>query len=152
MRRISILFITLLSALIGALNGHAQPAAAPKKTVMQESKKNNPVYDRNDNDKVSLSDAEWKKVLPEEVYYIARMKGTERPWTSKFEDFYEEGTYYCAACGNPLFKSNTKFNSGCGWPSFYQPISKSSIIYTPDRKSTRLNSSHTDISRMPSSA
>ena len=122
MRRISILFITLLSALIGALNGHAQPAAAPKKTVMQESKKNNPVYDRNDNDKVSLSDAEWKKVLPEEVYYIARMKGTERPWTSKFEKMKDIGTYYCAACGNALFRSDTKFESGCGWPSFTRPI------------------------------
>ncbi|MFM2146102.1 MAG: peptide-methionine (R)-S-oxide reductase MsrB [Bacteroidota bacterium] len=132
MPRLFMICITLFSGLFGALYGCAQPAATPKKTIMEESKKNNPVYDRNDNNKVSLSDAEWKKVLPEEVYYIARMKGTERPWTSKFEDFYEEGTYYCAACGNPLFKSNTKFNSGCGWPSFYQPVSKSSIIYTPD--------------------
>jgi peptide-methionine (R)-S-oxide reductase len=60
------------------------------------------------------------------------MKGTERPWTSKFESFKEVGTYYCAACGNPLFRSDTKFESGCGWPSFYDPISKGSIIYTPD--------------------
>ena len=56
-------------------------------------------------------------------------------WTekfAKFENFQEVGTYYCAACGNPLFKSNAKFDSGCGWPSFYEPISKTSIIYTPD--------------------
>ena len=59
-------------------------------------------------------------------------KGTEMPWSSKFENFSEIGTYYCAVCGNPLFKSDTKFESGCGWPSFYQPISKGSIIYTPD--------------------
>ncbi|HVT84020.1 MAG TPA: peptide-methionine (R)-S-oxide reductase MsrB [Chitinophagaceae bacterium] len=92
----------------------------------------NPVYSKTDTKPVVLSEEEWKKILPKDVYYIARMKGTERPWSSKFEDFYETGTYYCAACGNPLFKSDTKFESGCGWPSFYEPISKESIIYTPD--------------------
>ncbi|WP_332734001.1 peptide-methionine (R)-S-oxide reductase MsrB [Flavihumibacter sp.] len=101
-----------------------------KKTM--DSTRNNPVYDRNATEKLNLSEEEWKKILPQEVYQIARQKGTERPWTSKFEDFKEVGTYYCAACGNALFKSDTKFDSGCGWPSFYQPISKTSIIYTPD--------------------
>lgn len=92
----------------------------------------NPVYSNTDSSKVVLSDEEWKKILPKDVYNIARMKGTERPWSSKFENSHEVGTYYCAACGNPLFKSDTKFESGCGWPSFYEPISKESIIYTPD--------------------
>jgi peptide-methionine (R)-S-oxide reductase len=99
---------------------------------MSEAKQNNPVYSRTDSSKVVLSDDQWKKMLSPEVYYIARQKGTERPWTSKFENFKEVGTYYCAACGNPLFKSDTKFDSGCGWPSFYEPISKGAIIYTPD--------------------
>lgn len=109
-----------------------------KKKTMSEEKKpgqpktGNPVYSKNDSSKVNLSEEEWKKILPSDVYYIARQKGTERPWTSKFEKFDEVGTYYCAACGNPLFKSDTKFESGCGWPSFYEPISKGSIIYTPD--------------------
>ena len=93
---------------------------------------NNPVFDKNDDKPVVLSNEEWRKILPDEVYKIAREKGTERPWTSKFEKFSEIGTYYCAACGNGLFKSDTKFDSGCGWPSFYEPISKSAIIYTPD--------------------
>jgi len=97
-----------------------------------DNKQNNPVYSRTDTGKVNMSEAEWKKVLPSEVYNIARLKGTEHPWTSKYEDFKEIGTYYCAACGNALFKSDTKFESGCGWPSFYQPISKGSIIYAPD--------------------
>jgi len=92
----------------------------------------NPVYSNSDTSKVVLSEDEWRKILPQEVYQIARMKGTERPWTSRFEGFDEKGTYYCAACGNALFRSDTKFESGCGWPSFYEPISKSSIIYTPD--------------------
>ena len=64
---------------------------------------------------------------------IAREKGTERPWTSPFEHSAEIGTYYCAVCGNPLFRSDTKFESGCGWPSFYEPISKTSVIYEQDR-------------------
>ena len=96
------------------------------------TKEGNPLYSTTDSSKVEMSDEEWKKILPANIYQIARMKGTERPWSSKLENFYEKGTYYCAACGNPLFKSDTKFDSGCGWPSFYEPISKTSIIYTPD--------------------
>jgi peptide-methionine (R)-S-oxide reductase len=103
-----------------------------KPQKMEPNDKNNPVYSNSDSSKVELPDTEWKKILPEDVYFIARMKGTERPWTSKYEGFKEKGTYYCAACGNALFISDTKFESGCGWPSFYQPVSKSSIIYTPD--------------------
>ncbi len=99
---------------------------------MDTTKKNNPVYSTTDTSKVNVSEEEWKKILSSDVFYIARQKGTERPWTSKFENFKEVGTYYCAACGNALFKSDTKFDSGCGWPSFYEPISKGSIIYTPD--------------------
>lgn len=95
--------------------------------------KTNPIYSRTDTNEVKIDENEWQKILPEEVYHIARMKGTERPWTSKFERFNEIGTYYCAACGNPLFKSDTKFESGCGWPSFYEPISKNSILYLQDR-------------------
>ncbi len=95
-------------------------------------KKENPLYSHNSSEKISLSEEEWKKILPEEVYYIARKKGTERPWSSPLENMDEIGTYYCAACGNPLFRSDTKFESGCGWPSFYEPVTKDSIIYTPD--------------------
>jgi peptide-methionine (R)-S-oxide reductase len=108
----------------------AQPQSK-KQTNMQEQPKN-PVYSTSDRTKLTLSDDEWRKILPPDVYHIAREKGTERPWTSKFESFKEKGTYYCAACGNPLFQSDTKFESGCGWPSFYEPISKASILYTPD--------------------
>ncbi len=97
-----------------------------------DSKKNNPAYSRNDSNKVELKNEEWKTILSSEVYHIAREKGTERPFTSKFETSKEIGTYYCAVCGNPLFKSDTKFESGCGWPSFYESVSKSSIIYLPD--------------------
>jgi peptide-methionine (R)-S-oxide reductase len=85
-----------------------------------------------DSSVVNHSDEEWRKILPADVYYVARQKGTERAYTSKYEKFDEIGTYYCAVCGNPLFRSDTKFESGCGWPSFYEPISKTSIIYLKD--------------------
>ena len=94
--------------------------------------KKNPFYSKTDNQPVDVSNTEWKNMLPEDVYYIAREKGTERPFTGKYNKHDEPGTYYCAACGNPLFKSNGKFNSTCGWPSFFEPISKESIIYLPD--------------------
>lgn len=103
-----------------------------KSSSMSNDKKNNAVYSNTDTQKVVLSNDEWKKILTPEQYEILRAKGTERPFTSPFETSNEVGTYYCAACGNPLFQSNTKFESGCGWPSFFKPISKSSIIYAPD--------------------
>ncbi len=103
-----------------------------KTKIMDTTKKNNPYYSSTDTSKVTITEEEWKKILPSDIFHIARQKGTERAWTSKFEAFQDIGTYFCAACGNPLFKSDTKFESGCGWPSFYDPISKGSIIYTPD--------------------
>ena len=103
-----------------------------KSTNMDSSKKENPVYSNTDSAKVNVSDEEWRKLLPSDVYNIAREKGTERAFTGKYWDHKEGGTYYCAACGNPLFNSNGKFDSNCGWPSFFEPISKGSIIYAPD--------------------
>lgn len=102
-----------------------------KKTVM-DTKQNNPVYSTTDSNKVAISNEEWKKILPADVYNIAREKGTERPFTGKYDKHDEIGTYYCAACGNPLFASNGKFNSSCGWPSFFEPINKESIVYEAD--------------------
>jgi peptide-methionine (R)-S-oxide reductase len=95
-------------------------------------KTNNPAYSRNDSTEVKLTDDQWKKILPKNVYEVARNKGTERPYSSPLEQNHEIGTYYCAVCGNALFRSDTKFESGCGWPSFYEPISKGSIIFAAD--------------------
>ncbi|MEY4893105.1 MAG: hypothetical protein RIQ34_1717 [Bacteroidota bacterium] len=122
-------FLLTAYALLGLLTVQcqAQVKTSPKTTPME---KKNPVYSNTDTSKLNLSEEEWKKMLPADVFYIARQKGTERPWTSPFENSKEIGTYFCAACGNPLFKSNTKFESGCGWPSFFEPIAKGNIIYT----------------------
>jgi peptide-methionine (R)-S-oxide reductase len=107
-------------------------AKQDKISHMDSLKKDNPVYSGTDTGKVNINNDEWKKILPSGVYNIAREKGTERPFTGKYWDHKEIGTYHCAACGNPLFKSNGKFESNCGWPSFFEPISKGSIIYAPD--------------------
>ncbi len=71
--------------------------------------------------KVTKTDEEWRQQLNPEQYRIARQKGTERPFTGKYHDSKEKGTYQCAACGNELFSSDAKFDSGCGWPSFTAP-------------------------------
>jgi peptide-methionine (R)-S-oxide reductase len=71
---------------------------------------------------VNKTEAQWKEELGEERYKILREKGTERPFTGNYNLTFEEGTYACGACKNPLFESNNKFDSGCGWPSFDESI------------------------------
>ena len=79
------------------------------------------------------SEEEWKKELTPEQYRVLREKGTERPFTGKFDEFFEHGTYYCAACGNSLFESETKYNSGCGWPAFSQAIANNKVKLQTDK-------------------
>jgi peptide-methionine (R)-S-oxide reductase len=124
------LFIALI-ALTHIHCGQAQEQTKKPASKMSTSA-NNPAFNRKSEEKVDMPEEKWKEILTPEQYYIARQKGTERPWTSKFEKFDEKGTYYCAACGNTLFQSYTKFDSGCGWPSFFEPVNKKSLIYTPD--------------------
>jgi peptide-methionine (R)-S-oxide reductase len=81
---------------------------------------------------VTKTDAEWKKSLTAEQYNILRQKGTERSFTGAYWNNHDNGTYVCAGCGQPLFSSDTKFESGTGWPSFYQPINKKAVIEQTD--------------------
>ncbi len=122
----------LASVILYGCKNASQESQKTKPVVMDSNKNINPVYSNTDTSTVDMSNEEWKKSLPADVYHIAREKGTERAFTGKFWDFKDAGTYYCAACGNPLFNSNGKFESNCGWPSFFEPISKGSIIYAPD--------------------
>ena len=78
-------------------------------------------------DKTEKSDQEWREQLSKEQYLILRLKGTERAFTGKYWDHFESGTYKCAGCGAELFDSKTKFESGCGWPSFYIPKEEKNI-------------------------
>ena len=105
------------------------------KTVAMENtinKPGNPYYSNTDTTKLTVSDAEWKKVLPEDVYEVTRNADTERPFTGKYWNTDDKGTYYCAACGNKLFRSGAKFSSNCGWPSFFEQDNKKSVVYKTD--------------------
>lgn len=77
--------------------------------------------------KINKSDAEWRAELPAEQFQICRMKGTERAFTGKYWNNHEEGVYCCSCCGEPLFDSGTKFDSGTGWPSFFQPVNQVAV-------------------------
>jgi peptide-methionine (R)-S-oxide reductase len=84
---------------------------------------------------VNKTEEEWRKELTPDQFHIMRQKGTERPFTGKYNKFYEDGVYKCAACGNELFSSETKYDSRSGWPSFWAPISEEKV-------DTELDASH----------
>jgi len=77
--------------------------------------------------KVDLPDDEWKKRLPSECYRVCRQKGTEQPFRNKYWDCHDPGVYHCAACGQALFRSEDKYDSGSGWPSFIRPFNEKSV-------------------------
>lgn len=83
--------------------------------------------------KVSKTDAEWRAELTPEQYEVMRRKATERPFTGEYDKTTEAGTYRCAACGTELFRSDAKFDSGTGWPSFYEPASDENVATETDR-------------------
>jgi peptide-methionine (R)-S-oxide reductase len=84
--------------------------------------------------KIAKPDAEWKKELSPEAYHVAREHGTERAFTSPLNDEKREGMFVCVACGNAVFPSDSKFDSGTGWPSFFEPVKEDAVGTTTDRK------------------
>lgn len=117
------LFILLLTACTG-------------NDVVSQNSSHNPNSDTTKamSDQVIKTEDEWKNILSKEQFEVLRNKGTERPFTGKFEKFNEHGNYVCGACGNILFSSDTKFDAGCGWPSFFDVIDKSKIKLEHDNK------------------
>jgi len=123
MKKIAYLFSILFSLLL---------------TNCSQSQTNNPKYP--DPEKVSgnisypvkFSEEQWKEKLTPAQYYILRQQGTERPFSGKLNHFYKKGTYYSAATLQPVFSSETKFDSGTGWPSFYAPINKDAVKLVKD--------------------
>lgn len=118
-----ILIVMLLFSLASCQGQEKKKTETKKETAQQLVKKDG--LDKN------TPDAEWKKVLTEQEYQVLREKATERPFTGEYYKHFEKGVYVCAACGNPLFKSDAKFDSPCGWPSFDQAI-EGSVIYKED--------------------
>jgi peptide-methionine (R)-S-oxide reductase len=82
---------------------------------------------------IDKTDADWREALTPDQYHILREAGTEAPWSGKYVDAHDDGTYRCAACGAELFRSETKFESGSGWPSFYQPVDAAAVTLVEDR-------------------
>jgi peptide-methionine (R)-S-oxide reductase len=110
-----------VKGLVGSGNV-AQAAAAPT------GRKGSDVIER-----IHKTNAEWKQILTKEQYYVLREKGTERAWTGEYAKNHDKGIYSCAACDLDLFSSDTKFESGTGWPSFWQPIAPSHVETVSDK-------------------
>ena len=126
MKFLSVVFIGIV------IQSCTQPHKTPKTVIMENTTaKNNPYYSRTDHTKLHVGDAEWKKILDPDVYAIAREANTERPGTGKYNNFDGLGEYYCAVCGNHLFRSDAKFASTCGWPSFFE-AEKEGVTYKRD--------------------
>ena len=83
--------------------------------------------------KVVKSDAEWRAELTPQEYHVLRQAGTERPFVGEYTDTQTEGVYACRACGAELFRSDAKFESHCGWPSFFAPLAEDRVVYIEDR-------------------
>ncbi len=119
-------YTTLLSFMIIFTSCNAQSADSQdsKSSENQSKVKVDPKWD--------LSEEEWKSKLTEMEYYVLREKGTERAFTGEYWDNKKEGTYYCRACDLPLFNSDTKYKSGTGWPSFWQPLNDENVAEEKD--------------------
>ena len=118
-----VLFVVLLSSSFAACQDSSHrptpPPAAPEKITTKNASTMN--------EKISKSDEEWKKQLTSLQYEVTRRKGTERAFTGEYWNNHDTGTYVCVCCGQPLFSSDTKFESGTGWPSFWQPLTKGNV-------------------------
>ena len=93
---------------------------------------NNPYYSNTDIKHLYVTNAEWKNILSPALYATAREAATEKAFTGQYWNQNAKGTYYCAVCGNLLFRSDAKFSSTCGWPSFFEPVRKNSVVYRAD--------------------
>ena len=94
------ILIVLFGGMLQQCSYSQSSSPIAKNEKMDSLQKKHPVYSNTDTSKVNISDSEWEKILPKDVYSVARQKGTERPWTSPYESLTEKGTYYCAVCGN----------------------------------------------------
>jgi methionine-R-sulfoxide reductase len=124
--------LRLLAALLLATTALAEESAVPSVSVvlLDQNGKNLPAQRM---EKVIKTDAAWREQLGDgEVYQVTRGKGTERPFCGAFHDTKESGVYYCVCCDLPLYRSDAKFDSGTGWPSFFQPVAAENVVTKKD--------------------
>jgi peptide-methionine (R)-S-oxide reductase len=129
---VKIIILSLFSVLYLNACGQNRNVKQPAMTMNTISKPKNPYYSNTDTSKLNLTDVEWKKILTEDVFEVSRHAATERPFTGKYWNADLKGTYYCAACGRKLFRSEAKFTSTCGWPSFFEQEDKNSTAQRSD--------------------
>jgi len=132
------LLLTVVALTLGALwcTAAFRPVASHAKTAQQQEERVE-IYDPRMRkvvlmDVVRKSDDEWKKQLTQEQYHVTRKKGTEPPFTGLYHNHHEPGIYRCVCCGTALYTSKTKFDSGTGWPSFWEPVDPHNIRYVTD--------------------
>ncbi|GLR16306.1 peptide-methionine (R)-S-oxide reductase MsrB [Portibacter lacus] len=128
----NIINLCLVGLALSACN--AQSTAIKSKEAVTENTTQVKAAVQSNIDKIEKSEKEWKEELTDEEYYILREKGTERAFTGDLLNNKEEGVYTCAACQLPLFDSKTKFKSGTGWPSYYEPINETNVAEEEDRQ------------------
>ena len=131
MKRLLFVFVILVIVSISGIslnivNGNTNKAFK----MLTDSTRNK---GKNMEEKIIRSEEEWKKTLTPEQYRVLREKGTERAFTGEYWNHFEEGVYKCAGCGAELFSSDTKFDSHCGWPSYFTPLAGDRVIYKEDR-------------------
>lgn len=131
--KIVVLTIIVLSIGLWLSCGQKDRATVEEQAVPAGSPQINEVRETGMSEKIVKSDSEWWRMLTPEQYRVTRKKGTEPPFSGRYSDFKEKGTYFCVCCGNELFGSETKFDSGTGWPSFSVPISDKNIREVTDK-------------------
>ena len=131
-RKNKILLLLIVFLPILGCNSKSSLSKSNAKSPAKSVNPTNPYYSRTDTTVLHLTDAEWKKVLPDSVYQVARNKETELAFTGKYWNYTGIGIYYCAACGNALFRSDAKFASECGWPSFFETLRPRAVEYKAD--------------------
>ncbi len=122
-----------LGVLIAALAACDAPRPSSRETTAGASSETGAGRPADETERVVKTDEEWREQLSPEEYRVAREKGTERPFSGRYWNTFESGTYRCVGCGEPLFRSETKFDAGCGWPSFFQPLEDAPVEVEEDR-------------------
>ncbi|NTW52782.1 MAG: peptide-methionine (R)-S-oxide reductase MsrB [Chlorobiaceae bacterium] len=115
-----------------AVPGSTGSTTKTGEAMNSDRKSFNPYYSRLETTKLEISDDVWKKALSPELFEVSRHGATEAAFTGRYWDYEGNGTYYCAACGNALFRSDAKFASTCGWPSFFETVRPGSVTYRKD--------------------